>query len=178
MINLLILVLITLLVMVGFLLLYNYNKKDITPLRVGDTAPNFALKDSAGITRTLSEFHGRPIILYFYPKADTPGCTTQACSLRDSYDDFVKNNITVIGISYDTPENQKIFKEKYNLPFILLSDSQKTVAKKYGAYQGPLNDLFPNRITFIIDPSGRIKKILHKVDVQSHTAQVLKAAQE
>lgn len=152
-------------------------KNNSQKLHVGDEAPNFALKDSMGVTRTLSEFKGKTLVLYFYPKADTPGCTIQACSLRDSYDDFIKNNIVVLGISYDTPENQQIFKEKYNLPFILLSDIQKKVSKKYGAYLGSLNELFPNRITFIIDPQGKIKQILYKVDIQTHTADVLKAAQ-
>lgn len=124
---------------------------------------------------TLSKLGGKFVILYFYPKADTPGCTYQACSIRDNFDVFQKDNVVVLGVSYDSPAQQKAFKEKYHLPFTLLSDSDKEVAKKYGAYAGPLNELYPRRMTFIIDPQQKIKKILPTVNIYTHTQSVLDA---
>lgn len=145
---------------------------------IGDAAPNFTLINSEGERISLSSFAGKNVVLYFYPKSDTPGCTKEACSIRDSFVDFRDNDIVVLGVSYDTPEAQKAFKEKYHLPFILLSDSNKEVAKMYGAYTGPLNELFPNRMTFIIDKQQKISKILYKVDIATHTQDVLTAIKE
>lgn len=157
-------------------LYFLYFKKNSKTLPIaGDLAPNFKLYNSEKQLISLSDFVGKDIVLYFYPQADTPGCTKEACSIRDSFADFVDNNIVVLGISYDTPEAQRAFKEKYHLPFILLSDTKKEVAKLYGAYTGKLNELFPNRMTFIIDKQQKIKKILYKVDIATHTQDVLKA---
>jgi peroxiredoxin Q/BCP len=148
----------------------------VTPLSEGDQAPDFSLQDEQGNWRTLSEFRGRKVVLYFYPKNDTPGCTKQACSLRDSFEDFKKNKITVLGISYDSVESNKAFKHKYLLPFILLADVDKAVAEKYGAirdwilFTAPI----PKRITFIIDEQGKILKVMRHIDVANHASDILK----
>lgn len=144
------------------------------PIKRGDKAPHFSLSDETGTLRSLTEFLGKPIVLYFYPKDDTPGCTAQGCSLRDSYDEFKKNGIVVIGVSYDSPQSHAAFKKKYNLPFLLLSDSERKVAQNYGAYQSIKNYLFPERITILINKNGIITHILEKVDVTTHTEDVLR----
>ena len=141
-------------------------------LKVGDKAPDFKLKDDTGTTRTLSEFKGDDVVLYFYPKNDTPGCTKEACGFRDNYQGYVDNEITVLGISFDSVESHKKFKEKYNLPFILLSDEKKEVAKAYGAVGG-LFSMFPKRITFLIDENGKISHIYDKVAVTEHAEEIL-----
>lgn len=142
-------------------------------LKEGDLAPDFAALDENNRTRYLKEFEGKKIVLYFYPKAMTPGCVKQACGLRDQYEIYKKHNIVVIGISYDSPEDLLIFKEKYKLPFILLSDSDKSIAKLYGAYQSSINALFPARITFLINENGQIAKIIENVNITTHAKDVL-----
>jgi len=144
-------------------------------LKVGDTAPDFKLKDDTGKWRTLSEFKGKQVVVYFYPKDDTPGCTKEACSFRDNYKGFEENGIIVLGISYDSPESHKEFKEKYNLPFILLSDEKKKVARAYGAYRGLTKALFPKRITFLINNEGKVMHIFEEVTVTEHANEVLAA---
>ena len=139
---------------------------------VGDTAPDFELLDQDNKIRTLKEFKGKYIVLYFYPKDNTPGCTKQACLLRDSFGEFEKQNIVVLGINYDSKETHKKFKSKHNLPFILLSDSEKKIAKLYGAKNWWFIP-FPYRKTFIINTHGKICSILDNVDVSTHTANVL-----
>jgi peroxiredoxin Q/BCP len=136
-------------------------------------APDFTLLDDNNTARSLAEFKGKKIVLYFYPKDDTPGCTTEACSFRDNFAEYGKKNITVLGINYDTPESHKKFKAKYLLPFILLSDSTKEVAQKYGAYASILNILFPKRITFLIDEQGIIIHILDNVDVKNDAQKII-----
>jgi len=143
------------------------------PLKIGDKAPDFKLKDDSGQSRTLAEFYGKKVVLYFYPKDDTPGCTKEACSFRDNYNAFEENGIVVLGISYDSPESHKNFKQKYNLPFILLSDETKKVAKAYGAYGGLTKVFFPKRITFLINEEGIICHIFEKVTVTEHAGEVL-----
>jgi len=146
-----------------------------TLLKVGDPAPDFELKDDTGTLRSLKEFRGKKVVVYFYPKDDTPGCTKEACNFRDNYDLYEENHIVVIGINYDSPESHRKFKEKYNLPFILLTDADKQVAKAYGAYGGVMKFFVPRRMTFLIDEQGKIVHIFEKVDVTNHARDVLKA---
>jgi len=130
-------------------------------------APDFTLPDENNTPQTLSRFKGHNVVLYFYPKDNTPGCTQQACSLRDAYSDYVKHDIQVMGVNYDSPASHKAFKEKYHLPFILLSDSDGTVAQQYGANSGIFGYFVPKRITFLINKQGVIIKILENVDVHN-----------
>jgi len=144
-------------------------------LKIGDKAPDFKLKDETGTHRTLSEFAGKKVVVYFYPKDDTPGCTKEACSLRDGYREIQERGIVILGISYDSPESHRKFKEKYNLPFHLLSDDSKEVSKAYGAHKGILQALTPLRMTFLIDEKGKIVHIFEKVNVSEHAREVLDA---
>lgn len=138
-------------------------------LKIGDAAPDFNLIDQNGKEHKLSDYFGEKIVVYFYPKDDTPGCTKEACSIRDNFTQFKENNIIVFGISYDSPRSHKKFAEKYNLPFILLSDSAKSVARLYNS-----KGLFmAKRNTFLIDKEGKILKIYKKVDVSTHTESIL-----
>lgn len=149
----------------------------LNALSVGDVAPEFLLSDQDHKMHSLGQFKGKYVVLYFYPKDDTPGCTKQACRLRDNFSEFEKQNIVVLGINYDSPQTHKKFKEKYKLPFILLSDKDKSVAKKYGAKRWWFAP-FPKRITFVIDPLGIICSIMPDVDVAHHAEKVLKIVQE
>ncbi|HEX2865691.1 MAG TPA: peroxiredoxin [Ignavibacteriales bacterium] len=141
-----------------------------TPLKEGQKAPDFTLMDAYGKSYTLSSFAGNtPVVLYFYPKAGTPGCTTEACGIRDDLSKFRKNNITVLGVSVDSKGAIKKFIDKYQLNFPLLSDSNKDVSKTYGV----LNKLgVDNRTTFIIDKNGKINTIIRNVDPTQHAEQV------
>ncbi len=140
-----------------------------TELKVGDKAPDFTLLDQNGEEQTLSNYLGENIVVYFYPKDDTPGCTKEACSIRDNFTIFEESNIVVFGISYDSPSSHKKFADKYNLPFILLSDSAKSVAKLYNS-----NGFFTaKRNTFLIDKAGKIFKIYKNVNVTTHTENIL-----
>lgn len=148
----------------------------LSALSEGNAAPQFELPDQDNKTRTLTEFKGKYIVLYFYPKDDTPGCTKQACQLRNHFDEFEKNDIVVLGINYDSPKSHKKFKEKHKLPFILLSDQKKKVAKKYGAKNWWFLPI-PSRMTFIINADGTIVSILKNVDVGNHAEKVLQIVQ-
>jgi peroxiredoxin Q/BCP len=143
-------------------------------LKVGDKAPDFTLPDADGKLYSLSDYVGKkPVVIYFYPKADTPGCTKQACGIRDEWSEFEKNGIQVLGISVDSRSDLKKFEEKYGLNFPLLSDKDKSVCKKYGV----LNLLgFASRVTFIVDKEGKIAHIMDKVNVESHAKEVLEIA--
>lgn len=146
-------------------------KKANRQLTVGSLAPNFSLKDESETVHTLSKLRGTNVALYFYPKDETPGCTAQACSIRDGFADLKKAGIVVLGVSYDSPASHKKFKEKHHLNFPLLSDSDKSVSKKY--YVSGF--LMPSRVTFLIDKSGRIIKILKNVDVKNHATEIIDA---
>lgn len=147
-------------------------------VKVGDVAPDFQLKDDAGNVHSLAEFRGKKVVLYFYPKDNTPGCTKEACSFRDGYKELQGAGIIVVGISFDSPESHKKFRDKYKLPFLLLSDEKKEVAKAYGATGGILGSLMPKRYTYLVNEEGRIVHIFQKVDVKNHAEEVLKAFSE
>jgi peroxiredoxin Q/BCP len=138
-------------------------------IREGDTAPDFTLADQNGSMHTLSSYLGQKIVVYFYPKDDTPGCTKEACGIRDNFKEFISEQIQVFGISYDNPESHKKFAEKYEIPFILLSDTDKKVAKSYAAN----GLLFAKRKTYLINEEGRIIKIFEKVDVSDHANEII-----
>lgn len=144
--------------------------------KVGSMAPDFSLKDEQGNVRTLAEFKGKKIALYFYPKDETSGCTAQACSIRDGYQELAAKGIIVLGVSFDSVASHKKFKEHHKLPFIILSDDKKSVAKSYGAvgwfiFYAPV----PYRMTFLIDEQGKIVKILNDVHVKEHASEIIKA---
>jgi len=136
----------------------------------GDSSPLIELFDQDGKLFSSQNFIGEKIVVYFFPYADTPGWTKESCGFRNIYEEFEKNNIKVIGISYNSSEALKKFKEKYNLPFSFLSDRKKEVAKSFGA-----NGLFtPKRMTFVIDKNGKIEKIYKKVNINTHAETILK----
>ena len=146
-------------------------------LQEGVLAPDFALQDQEQVLHNLSDYRGKKVVLYFYPKDDTPGCTKEACSFRDSFGDFRKNGLVVLGVSKDSTSSHAKFQEKYSLPFPLLSDTDTTVIKAYEAwgpkkymgreYEGVL------RITYIIDEEGKILKAYEKVKPQDHAQEIL-----
>jgi len=143
-------------------------------LKIGDKAPEIKLPDADGKLYSLSSYYGKsPVVIYFYPKADTPGCTKQACGMRDDWKKFEEAGIPVFGISVDSIEDLKKFREKYSLNFPLLSDEKKEVTKAYGV----LNLLgFASRVTFIVDKEGKIAHIIDKVDVNTHAKEVYELA--
>jgi peroxiredoxin Q/BCP len=143
----------------------------------GDQAPDFTLRSDAGTDVTLSSLRGRPVVLYFYPKDDTPGCTTQACGIRDAYSEFERAGAVVLGVSPDSERSHVKFRKKYDLPFALLADTDHEVAQKYGvwgerSFMGKTY-LGVSRSTFVIAADGRVKKIFPKVKPAEHAADVL-----
>ena len=148
-------------------------------LKEGDAAPEFTARDAEGKEVTLSDLRGRRVVLYFYPKDDTPGCTRQACSLRDGFAEFEGRNIKVLGVSLDDEKSHRKFAAKYDLPFTLLSDTDHAVAERYGVYGEKSfmgkRYMGVSRKTFLIDEDGRIKKIFDKVNVDEHADEVLAA---
>lgn len=140
-------------------------------------APDFALEDMNGKTVRLSDFRGKKVIVYFYPKDDTPGCTKEACSLRDGFSALTDKNAVVLGISPDSPESHKKFAAKYDLPFTLLSDPGHQVLEAWGAW-GEKNlygkvSVGVLRSTVIVDEQGLVTKIIRKVDTEGHAVQVM-----
>ncbi|NLO82305.1 MAG: thioredoxin-dependent thiol peroxidase [Clostridiales bacterium] len=148
-------------------------------LSVGNKAPDFTLMDETGREISLSDFKGKKVVIYFYPKDDTPGCTKEACSFRDVYDDILAAGAVVIGISKDDTSSHQKFKNKYNLPFYLLSDPDHKVIEKYGAWQEKKmygkTSMGTARITYIVDEEGVIKEIYHKVKPENHGEEILEA---
>lgn len=148
-------------------------------LKEGDIAPDFTTKNQHGAEIKLSDFRGKCVVLYFYPKDDTPGCTKQACSLRDSFDVFEEKGIKIFGVSTDDEKSHQKFISKYSLPFDLLADTEKTIVGDYGVYGEKINYgkkyMGVNRTTFLIDADGKIAKIFKKVKVDEHAAEVLEA---
>lgn len=148
-------------------------------LKEGDQAPDFAVPDADGNIVRLKDLRGKKVVLYFYPKDDTPGCTKEACSFRDSFAKYKKSGITVLGVSPDSEASHKKFETKYKLPFTLLADKDHSIAEAYGVwgekkfmgrtYMGVL------RTTFLIDEKGKIKKVFEKVKPEDHASEVLEA---
>lgn len=144
------------------------------PPAVGQPAPAFKLQDQDGKWHSLADYKGKWVAIYFYPKDDTPGCTTQACSFRDNIFAFNKEGAVILGISVDDVESHKKFAEKHGLPFTLLADGDKSVSKSYGVlktYMGVME--MARRDTFIVDPQGRIAKHYESVDPEGHSQVVL-----
>jgi peroxiredoxin Q/BCP len=140
---------------------------------VGQPAPAFKLQDQDGKWHSLGDYKGKWVAVYFYPKDDTPGCTTQACSFRDNIFAFNKEGAVILGISVDDVESHKKFAEKHGLPFALLADADKAVAKQYGVLKNYGVAEFARRDTFIIDPEGRVAKHYESVDPDGHSKVVL-----
>ena len=143
----------------------------------GRPAPDFELESDAGETVRLSDFRGRPVVLYFYPKDDTPGCTKQACGIRDSYAEFRNRGVAIFGVSPDPVQSHQKFKSKHELPFLLLADPEHKLAEAYGVwgekkYMGRTYTGI-NRSTFVIDPEGKVAKAMVGIKPAGHAAQIL-----
>ncbi|MCK5467249.1 MAG: thioredoxin-dependent thiol peroxidase [Cyclobacteriaceae bacterium] len=147
-------------------------------LKAGDVAPDFSVNDQNGNPVKLSDFKGKKVVLYFYPKDNTPGCTAESCNLRDNYQALQKAGYEILGVSKDSEKSHRKFIDKFELPFTLLADTEKDIHEKYGTwieksmygrkYMGTA------RVTFLIDENGKIEEIIEKVKTKDHTAQILK----
>src|SRR6476469_2013239 len=146
-------------------------------LQIGDLAPDFSLPDTQGNLVRLSDLKGRRVVLYFYPRDNTPGCTKEACGFRDAYSDYQAQNVVVLGISTDDAKSHAKFTTKYELPFPLLCDADAVVAQAYGSYglKKFMGKEFMGvyRHTFVIDPNGTIERIYRKVKPESHAIEIL-----
>jgi len=151
-------------------------------LEVGDRAPAIKLKNQDGEIISLSDLKGKPVVLYFYPKDDTSGCTKEACNFRDEFPKFGKLNAEIIGISADSVDSHKKFADKYKLPFNLLADEKKEIVEKYGVWKEKnmygRKYMGIERTTFIIDANGKISKIFPKVKVDDHNKEIMDALKE
>jgi peroxiredoxin Q/BCP len=150
----------------------------MTTLKIGDKAPNFEALDNKGNTISLADYSGKKLVLFFYPKASTPGCTAEACDLRDNYESFLAKGYAILGASADTAKRQQNWIDKHNLPFPLLADEDKTVINAFGVW-GPKKFMGKeydgiHRTTFVIDANGIIEDVITKVKTKAHAAQILK----
>lgn len=148
----------------------------MTHLKIGDKAPSFSALDEQGNTQTLAQYKGKKLVVFFYPKASTPGCTVEACDLRDHFSRFEKENFALIGVSADSAKHQLNFKEKNELPFPLLADEDKAVIEAYGVW-GPKKFMGKeydgiHRTTFVINEEGIIESIIDKVKTKAHAEQI------
>lgn len=146
-------------------------------LKQGDAVPDFSAKDEQGRTVSLSDYKGKKLIVFFYPKASTPGCTNEACNLRDNYKALQDQGYELLGVSADSPKRQANFKEKHGFPFPLLADEDKTVINAFGVW-GPKKFMGReydgiHRKTFIIDENGIVERVIDKVKTKDHAAQIL-----
>lgn len=149
----------------------------MTTLQVGDKAPNFKALDEQGKTISLTDYKGKKLIVFFYPKANTPGCTAEACNLSDHYKTLQEEGYDILGVSADNQKKQENFKNKYKFPFPLLADEDKTVINAFGVW-GPKKFMGKeydgiHRTTFVINEEGTISKIIEKVKTKDHTSQIL-----
>jgi len=147
------------------------------PIPAQIPAPDFSLQDENGVLRNLSDYRGQVVILYFYPKDDTPGCTTEACNFRDDYSAYEQAGVTILGVSPDDPKSHTRFKAKYNLPFTLLADTDHKVCELYGAW-GPKKFMGKEyegvlRTTFLIGADGQVLKVFENVKPPEHSAEIL-----
>jgi peroxiredoxin Q/BCP len=146
-------------------------------VQVGDEAPDFELPDRSGKTVRLGELRGKPVVLYFYPKDDTPGCTKESCTFRDQYQDFQDAGAEVIGVSSDSPESHDKFATKYRLPFTLLSDRGGAVRKRYGVPS--TLGVLPGRVTYVIDRQGTVRHVFNsQLQAAQHVEEALKALRD
>ena len=150
----------------------------MTTLKAGDKAPDFKALDNQGNTIQLSDYAGKKLVLFFYPKASTPGCTMEACNLRDNYHTFLEKGYEVLGASADSAKRQQNWINKHNLPFPLLADEDKAVINAFGVwgskkFMGRTYDGI-NRVTFVIDENGMIEEVISNVKTMAHTSQILK----
>lgn len=145
------------------------------PLSVGDKAPVFTAKDTHGTTVSLSDYAGKNVVLYFYPKDDTPGCTKEACSFRDNYSEYQGKNIAVFGVSADDEVSHQKFTEKFNLPFPLLADVDGSIIKAYDVERGGYATPIASRVTYVIDGSGVISHVYTTVNTETHARDILAA---
>ena len=150
----------------------------MTTLKVGDKAPNFSGLDQNGTSHKLTDYTGKKLVVFFYPKASTPGCTAEVCDLRDNYARFQSNNYALLGVSADNAKTQLKFVEKYDLPFPLLADEDKSVIQAFGVW-GPKKFMGKeydgiHRTTFVIDETGIIEDVISDVKTKVHAAQILK----
>lgn len=139
------------------------------PLSVGDTAPNFTVKDTHGNEVSLADYAGKTVVLYFYPKDDTPGCTKEACSFRDNYAQYLDKGITVFGVSMDDETSHQAFTSKFNLPFPLLADTDGTITKAYDVDGGG----YSKRVTYVIGGDGKISQVYSTVKTDTHATDIL-----
>ncbi|MFD2550778.1 thioredoxin-dependent thiol peroxidase [Bizionia sediminis] len=149
----------------------------MTNLKPGDKAPDFTAKDQDGNSISLSDYKGKKLVLFFYPKASTPGCTAEACNLSDNYNRFQSAGYAILGVSADSEKRQSNFKNKYQFPYPLLADEDKSVIEAYGVW-GPKKFMGKeydgiHRTTFIIDENGHIEDVITKVKTKAHTDQIL-----
>jgi len=151
-------------------------------VKEGTTAPSFKTTDANGEPVNLKDFRGKKVVLYFYPKDDTPGCTKEACSFRDAFSKFKKQGITILGVSPDSEKSHQKFTAKYKLPFTLLADTDHSIADAYGVYGEKKfmgrTYMGIHRTTFLIDEKGKIKKVFEKVKPEDHADEVLAAFSE
>lgn len=149
----------------------------MTSLNIGNTAPDFAALNQRGESISLQQFRGKKVILYFYPKDDTPGCTKEACSFRDGYTELKNAGYEVLGVSIDSVKKHQKFEEKYNLPFMLLSDEDKQIVEAYNVWGKKKfmgrEYMGTHRVTFVINEEGKITRIIDKVDVNNAARQIL-----
>ena len=149
----------------------------MTPLKIGDKVPAFSVSDDQGNTQSLSDYAGKKLIVFFYPKANTPGCTAEACDLRDHYKELQAAGYSLLGVSADSEKKQRNFSEKYDFPFPLLADEEKEVINAFGVwglkkFMGREYDGI-HRMTFIVNEKGIVERVIEKVKTKEHAAQIL-----
>ncbi len=142
-------------------------------LAIGSPAPAFTVKDTNGNTVSLADFAGKTVVLYFYPKDDTPGCTKEACSFRDSYADYQGKDVVVLGVSVDDETSHQQFTEKFNLPFPLLADVNAAITNAYDVAVEKNGVLYAKRVTYVIDGSGTISHVYDTVNAETHATDIL-----
>lgn len=155
------------------LIFFSLNSRAANVPKIGEIAPSFSLLDQAGQIRKLEDYSGKWIVLYFYPKDDTPGCTKEACSFRDDLKTLEKIGAQIIGISVDDSDSHSKFANKYHLPFPLLADQDGKVAESYGALNNLLVIKIAKRYTFLINPAGKIAKVYLSVDTSKHSQEII-----
>ena len=158
---------------ISLIVFFLFTSSSLAALKVGDRAPNFSLRDQNNLTHDLNDYKGNWVVLYFYPKDGTPGCTTQACDFRDAVKRIIASKSVVFGVSLDSVESHKLFSEKNKLPFSLLSDETGEVAKLYDSLRNLLVYKTAKRNTFIIDPKGVVAKIYLSVNPKNHSEMIL-----